>query len=208
MSNRLPFYLTCAVLVATWAFAGYSERNPPRPLARPLDKIPNQLAGWTGTDDSPLAPRILRSLDATAVLSRTYRRMDRGVTLFVAYYAKQKAGESMHSPKYCLPGGGWEPLETSMVVVPTGNGGASINKYVLQMGGVRTLVLYWYQSPGRVIASEYAGKTLLFWDGLTRRRSGGSIVRLTFSEATPQALKEGLELAPVVIFEMQQCLGG
>jgi hypothetical protein len=99
-------------------------------------------------------------------------------------------------------------LETSFIKVPTSRGDASINKYVLQMGGAKTLVLYWYQSPGRIIASEYEGKTMLFWDALIHRRNGGSIVRLTFSEATPQALSEGLAFAPVAIAEMRRCLGG
>jgi EpsI family protein len=205
---QLPLILTCATLLATWSLVGYTERNPPQSLARPLDQIPREIGGWVGADDPPFATRILRSLDATSLLSRTYRKEGRELNLFVSYYAKQKAGESMHSPKYCLPGGGWEPLETSFVTVPTSHGNASINKYVLQMGGARTLILYWYQSPGRVIASEYEGKALLFWDGLTHGRSGGSIVRLTFAQDTPEALNDGLELAPVVIAEMRQCLGG
>ncbi len=205
---QLPMILTCVMLLATWSLAGYTERTPPHPLVRPLDGIPREIGGWAGANDPPFAARILSSLDATSLLSRTYQKEGREVNLFVAYYAKQKAGESMHSPKYCLPGGGWEPLETSIVTVPTSHGDASINKYVLQMGGARTLILYWYQSPGRVIASEYTGKALLFWDGLTRRQSGGSIVRLSFPQDTPQALKEGLALAPVVIAEMQRCLGG
>jgi EpsI family protein len=201
------FILTVLTLAATWVIVGYAERKPPQALARPLENIPREIGGWTGADDPPFAARILLSLDATALLSRTYRKEGRELNLFIAYYAKQKAGESMHSPKYCLPGGGWEPLETSFVTVPSAHGAASINKYVLQRGGAKTLVLYWYQSPRRVVASEYAGKAWLFWDGLVHRRNGGSIVRLTLTD-TPTALQDGLALAPAVIMEMQRCLGG
>ena len=113
----------------------------------------------------------------------------------------------MHSPKYCLPGGGWEPLESSVVTVRTARGDTPINKYVLQMGGAKTLVLYWYQSPGRVVASEYEGKALLLWDAIIHHRSGGSIVRLSLSRDTREALTEGLELVPPVIAEMERNLG-
>ena len=185
-TKYLSFIFTVLALAAAWAVVAYAERNPPQALARPLDEIPREIGGWMGADDPPFATRILLSLDATALLSRTYRKEGRELNLFIAYYAKQKAGESMHSPKYCLPGGGWEPLETSFVPVPTAHGDASINKYVLQMDGAKTLVLYWYQSPQRVVASEYAGKAWLFWDGLVHRRNGGSIVRLTLSDSLPK----------------------
>lgn len=208
MSTRvLSFILTSLALAATWAIVGYAERNPPQPLARPLDAIPTEIAGWRGQPDPPMAARILQSLDATALLSRTYRKEGRDLNLFVAYYAKQKAGESMHSPKYCLPGGGWEPLETTYVKVPTVLGEVSINRYLIQKDGAKSLILYWYQSPGRIVASEYTGKAVLFWDGLIHRRQGGSIVRLTLP-ATPEGLEAGLRLAPPVIAEMQRCLGG
>jgi EpsI family protein len=206
-TKGLSFILTCLALAATWAIVGYAERNPPQALVRPLYDIPTEIAGWKGKDDPPQATRILLSLDATALLSRTYRKEGSELGLFVAYYAKQKAGESMHSPKYCLPGGGWEPLETTFVTIRTALGEASINKYVIQKDGAKSLVLYWYQSPRRIVASEYAGKALLFWDGLIHRRQGGSIVRLTMP-ATPEGLEDGLLVAPAVIAEVQRCLGG
>jgi EpsI family protein len=203
----LRYLASFALLISTLAMVGYSERHPPQPLARPLGQIPTQLGEWTGADDPPLAANILRSLDATAVLSRTYQKQGKALNVFVAYYAKQKAGESMHSPKYCLPGGGWEPLEAAPVTVSAGGGKASVNKYLIQKGGQRALILYWYQSTGRIVTSEYQGKALLFWDALIHRRNGGSIVRLTLPN-DPGALDDGLAFAPVLIAEMQRCLGG
>ena len=75
------------------------------------------------------------------------------------------------------------------------------------MGGAKTVILYWSQSPQRVVSSGYAGKAWLFWDGLVHRQNGGSIVRLTLSD-TPAALKDGLALAPAVIAAMERFLGG
>jgi EpsI family protein len=71
------------------------------------------------------------------------------------------------------------------------------NKYVIQNGSHRNLMLYWYQGRGRAIASEYWGKVYTVLDSVTMRRSDGAMVRVTVpiisSEAT--ALQSATELA-------------
>jgi EpsI family protein len=40
------------------------------------------------------------------------------------------------------------------------------------------MVLYWYQSRGRIISSEYLQKIYLVLDSINRKRTDGSFVRL------------------------------
>jgi len=99
----------------------------------------------------------------------------------VAYYGSQAQGDSIHSPKHCLPGSGWQPISQTRSVVRAGDRELPLNRYVIQRRGERQLVLYWFQGRGRLIASEYANKLFLFADALRLGRTNGALVRV----ATP-----------------------
>ena len=106
------------------------------------------------------------------------------VNLYAAYYGSQQKGESAHSPRTCMPGGGWEI--TSLTQRPiTGalvNGQTLIaNRAVIEMGESKQVVYYWFQQRGRVVTNEYLVKWYLLWDAVTRNRTDGALVRLTAS---------------------------
>jgi|YNPNPStandDraft_1061719.scaffolds.fasta_scaffold00229_10 EpsI family protein len=192
------FWLACSLLLATLAASRMRHAQGPDATARPLEEFPVELAGWRGSDDAPLAENVARSLGASSYLSRVYQRDGRAIHLFIAYYANPRAGETMHSPKHCLPGAGWEPVQFGAVPLGLGDRTVSVNRYLLYRAGQQTLVLYWYQTAERVIASEYQSKAYLIWDTLARRRPGSSVVRLAL-EARPGALEEGRAFASQVI---------
>src|ERR1019366_1433807 len=114
------FILTCGLLVATLAMAKFTERRNPSALAAPLATISIQLAGWSATADEKLLDRVAVTLAASSTLTRGYRRGKDELNLFIAFYEQQRAGESMHSPKHCLPGGGWEIWDYGSAEVPVG----------------------------------------------------------------------------------------
>ena len=104
------------------------------------------------------------------------------VNLYVAYYASQRKGASVHSPKSCLPGGGWRILEFSQREISgpgIGDRPLPVNRSLIQMGDERQLVYYWFQQRGRLMTNEYLVKWFLFWDALTRQRTDGALVRVT-----------------------------
>jgi len=176
-------------------------------LCRPLGLIPTHIAGWTGYDDEPLAGNAIHALRASSYLSRRYTRGKQDLGLFIAYYREQRAGESMHSPKHCLPGAGWEIWDYDTVRVPLPDGAVSINKYSIQNGSDRALVFYWYQSRSRVIASEYLGKLFLARDALMNESTAAAIVRITLIDE-PGAVQSGVEFASEIIPQLQRCLTG
>jgi EpsI family protein len=157
----------------------------------PLSEFPFQLGSWTGVN-TPIPPRILVAAGLDEYVSRVYRDPRGGaVTLFISYYRSQRTGETIHSPKNCLPGAGWQPLSSRrLVVTMPGRAPIVMNEYVVARDIDRQLVLYWYQERGRDIASEYAAKFWLSYDALTRDRTDGGLVRVTTELAPNRAQAE------------------
>ena len=140
--KRLTFRYVAVVLMLSATLAGYalSERRRPDFLAQPLDTIGKQMDGWNWTGDEPLGESVLKRLQLTSYVSRTYEKQGTKLGLFIAYYAQQRAGESMHSPKHCLPGSGWEIWKHDSAMVPVNGGQVEINQYSIQNSGQRMLV--------------------------------------------------------------------
>jgi EpsI family protein len=84
----------------------------------------------------------------------------------------------------CLPGTGWQPLSTgrtNVAVQGSGEAGSrtvEINRYVVQKGTDRYVVLFWYQAHGHVVTGEYTAKLRLMLDAVRLNRTDGALVRL------------------------------
>jgi EpsI family protein len=193
------------ILSATLGAAVWSDRRNPEILRKPLDSISTEIDGWRSLGNQTLQDRIAASLDATSYLSRIYRKGPDELDMFTAFYAQQKAGESMHSPKYCLPGGGWEFTEFRKITLPTPGGPATVNRAAIQRPGSRAIMFYWYQSRTRIVASEYESKIFLVWDGLIHANPGGSIVRVMLPDR-PDAERQGVSFASKLVLQVQSCL--
>jgi EpsI family protein len=99
--------------------------------------------------------------------------------LYVGYYATQRTGATYHSPQNCLPGAGWVLSEPQVVTITTPNGRTfTVNRYLLENGVYREVMIYWYQGRGRTAASEYRDKLNTILDSVTRRRTDGAMVRV------------------------------
>ena len=140
-------------------------------------------------------------LRATDYLLRNYRIGQRQTAnLYIGYYATQRDGASYHSPLNCLPGAGWNMIDPAMITISLPNGQSFLaNKYVIENGGHRELMIYWYQGRGRMITSEYWGKIYTVLDSVRIRRSDAAMVRvmvpITASDAA--ALESAREFAAV-----------
>ena len=168
--------------------------NPQRhlPLQQPLQStVPVRIDGYTSRD-MPLSEEERQAVGVTSYLLRVYEPQEKpgvaAASLYVGYYANQTEGKSIHSPKNCLPGSGWDVLASRKAQVVTATGTAiTVNRYVLQKKQQRALVLYWYQGRGRVEASEYAVKWQLLLDTALRRRSDEALVRIIVPITTTEA---------------------
>ena len=152
------------------------------PLRAPLDAVvPKEIEGYHGRD-VPLAGAERRVAGVTSYLQRVYATPTRNplefFTIYIGYYDTQSQGKTIHSPRNCLPGSGWEALTSQSVSIPTAAGRVRVNRYLLQRGAQRALVLYWYQGRGRVEANEYLVKRDLLRDAALKHRTEEALVRV------------------------------
>ena len=140
-----------------------------------------QIGEWRGIQEPPFDPDVLRVLGVSDYLTRAYFRPDKaGVGLYIGYWESQREGDTIHSPLNCLPGSGWEPVSKTTIEVPNGIGDEriAVNRYIVRKGLDSQVILYWYQSHGNVVASEYWSRLFLIRDAVRLNRSDGSIVRV------------------------------
>jgi EpsI family protein len=206
--SPIPWHVigTLLLLSATLAASMLTANRKAESLVQPLDKIARKIAGFTGVDNPDLSAHVLGELKPTSYLSRTYRKPGLQADLFIAYYAHQRAGESMHSPKHCLPGAGWEIWDYGSLDVAANGRNYSINNYAIANSGQRMRALYWYQSRGRIIASEYTGKILLARDALFQNSTAASIVRIMIPDQ-PGAVEAARAFATELIPQIRQSFG-
>jgi EpsI family protein len=172
-----------AVLLSATGFIAHASRAEPTPLRTSFDRFPMNLDGWTGQQLPPIDEKSMAVLRVDDYVNRAYYGPGRaGVGLYIGFYKSQRQGDSIHSPLNCLPGSGWEPLSKSYLTIPVSSGGAardiSVNRYVIEKGLDRQLVVYWYQSHDRAIASEYWSKFFLIRDAVRLNRTDAALVRV------------------------------
>ncbi len=206
MRSHLRFALAVALLATTAVFLHGRSRGEIIPQSEPLTSFPRQLGEWTG-EDVPIPQDALDVLGPGHFLLRVYRSgalQQPYVDLFVAYFPSQRTGDTIHSPKHCLPGSGWLPVESSRLTLSLpGRARFPANRYVIAKGDDRQLVLYWYLAHDRVVASEYWAKFYLVADSMRLNRSDGSLVRVTTplraGETTDAAQRRLLSFAGNVV---------
>lgn len=189
MTQYLPVLALFAVLAGQFAVFHSLPQQELVPIGRPLKEFPAVLGQWRSLAEFPVDPEVQAVLQADDTMSRSYGAAGRPViSLFVAFFKSQRSGVAPHSPKNCLPGSGWAALDNSIVPVSLGGGREiEVNRFVVAKGDQKSLVLYWYQSRGQVVASEYKAKVQLVLDSIRYNRSDTALVRLVIP------LQQGME---------------
>jgi EpsI family protein len=183
-----------------------------RELRQPLgEAAPAQVLGYPGQDLEVSAAEA-RVAGFSDYLYRVYAPSGGSedfVSLYVGWYESQTQGNTIHSPKNCLPGSGWEPLAATVAAIPLATGeSVDVNRYILQREDERALVLYWYQGRGRVAHNEYMVKWDLLRDAALRQRSDEALVRIVVPVTTTveAAFERARSVASTVIPELQHAL--
>lgn len=183
------------VVVNAWAYLGEAHVD-----RKELSNFPEQIGDWRRSKpDQVLDDATLAVLRASDYLLRDYSRPNgQTANFYVGYYATQREGASFHSPLNCLPGSGWTLNEPGKVMIPLPDGSSfAANKYVIENGDYRSLMIYWYQGRGRTVANEYWGKIYTVIDSVRLRRSDGAMVRVTVPLGSSEevALKAATDLS-------------
>lgn len=191
MKRNWRFFLSVALLVGTALVLEARNGTEIIPPRAPLSSFPHSLNGWNSSD-LQITQDVRNVLGPGDFLLRDYRNTEseRDVNLFIAYFASQRAGDTIHSPKNCLPGAGWVPIQTGRITIAAaGHAPFQANRYVIAKGDERQLVLYWYWAHNRAVASEYAAKFYLVADSIRTHRTDGSLVRLSMPLAPGESIE-------------------
>jgi exosortase D (VPLPA-CTERM-specific) len=175
-------YASAALLILT-AVGSLSlpERAESIPQRTSFAEYPNAVGTWTGRREALEAIYLNQLMLDDYYLANFSRGTEPAINYYVAWYDSQRAGRSAHSPRSCLPGGGWQIKSLTQRALPGVRAGREtlrVNRALIQLGRQQQLVYYWFQQRGRVITNEYVVKWYLFWDALTRNRTDGALVRL------------------------------
>jgi len=180
---RTRVIVILAVLAVAAGAVARADRHEDTPLRLAFSVFPMQLGDFQGFQQPPLSERVLEVLGLDDYISRAYSKDQKNwLGLYVGYWKSQRQGDTMHSPQNCLPAAGWEPVTQGLLTFadPRNPSGPplQVNRYVIQKGLERQLVLYWYQGRGRVVGSEYWSKIYLVVDAARLNRTDAAIVRV------------------------------
>ncbi|MGA2212699.1 MAG: exosortase C-terminal domain/associated protein EpsI [Bryobacteraceae bacterium] len=181
MPKRPTLILSALFLVQSTAFYGLSRRAEAIPASKPLSSLPMRIGEWRMLREGAIEPDQKETLRADDYLIRQYAGSGgRQASLFVAFFRSQRAGQTPHSPKNCLPGSGWtwSVSDTIGVNIAGRAQPIQINRYIVSKGDEHAVVLYWYQSRDRVVASEYRAAAFTAWDALRYNRTDTELVRV------------------------------
>jgi EpsI family protein len=188
----IPRTSVAVVLLLGGIMATHSFRTNGAPkLQRPLSEFPTVI-GFSHSEDRPFEKQVEQAIGADDYINRAYVGSSPPIELYIGYYRDQRSGDRIHSPKNCLPGSGWESVHSSRLQIGSVDGvPVVVNGFLVAQGAKRDMVLYWYQSHGRIVASEYRAKFWLVADALNHRTPDGAMIRIWTTaadgEATAQA---------------------
>ena len=206
MTTPKHFWAMAALLILGGAVVNFwAAAGEARVARRALSEFPIEVGGWRQAGrDVRFDAETEAVLRADDYVSRDYAAAGRTASLYVGYYATQRTGATYHSPLNCLPGSGWTLNSPSTVEVRPAGGREPFraNSYVIEHGGDRMLMLYWYQGRGRAVASEYLDKAYTVFDSIRMHRSDGAMVRVLIPfrgserEAAAAAAEFAAQVAP------------
>ena len=174
------FFIVAVMLLSAAVGVGRASRTEIVPPRANFSTFPLQIGDWTGQPAPPFSDDVMKQLAVDDYVNRFYvSPAQQALGLYIGYYRSQRQGDTMHSPLNCLPGAGWQPLSKTYTDIEVAPGRTiRVNDLVVQKDLDRQVVVYWYQSHGRVVASEYLGRAYMALDAVRLNRTDGAMVRV------------------------------
>lgn len=169
-----------AILLAGGALAWWLQLRP-SPLAdvAPLAAFPTRIQSFEAVE-VPLEGAVEDILRADLNVQRSYLGPDDvPVLLYIGYYGTARGGRPEHTPRGCYTGAGWG-IASARVMDLGGGSKLRVNEYVVERGGERRLLFFWFRSHRR---TGMVGGFDLAVDKIVGRlvygRADGALVRLS-----------------------------
>jgi EpsI family protein len=183
MNRRTALLATVVAIFALQAISSQVFRREPfLPSPPPLTNMPAHLGGWEFRSDESVTPESLAVLGPDDYLAREYQFPADGsqAEVFIAYYKTQLQTKNAHDPKVCLPGAGWNPIESRLERVTLANSGFSfpVNYYRIKKDDSEEVVVYWFQTPKGVYTFEQQLRAHRVLDAILDNRTDMALVRI------------------------------
>lgn len=193
MIPRYRFIVVYALLLAATLYL-HTHEEFAVPTGRPLSEIPLHQGDWTMTGETRFSEQVLAVLNPSDYLYRVYRDAEgRRVTFYLGYHNGGKDTGPIHSPKHCLPGGGWFELSERKMALPIGEKGVRLVRSVYQNGGAKEMFLYWFHVKGKTLNNEYSLKLAEVANSILHSRRDSAFIRISipFEEDEEGAFEAG-----------------
>jgi EpsI family protein len=194
------------LLTGAW-YISSASKSESIPIRRSLTELPSTIARWTEENDSKFDQKTLSVLGVDDYINRAYSNPDGArVGLYAGYYISQRQGDTIHSPLNCLPGSGWNPIQKDYLTIPiepdavggSNSENITVKRVLIQKGLDQQIVIYWYQSQGRVVASEYWSKFYTVLSSIRMHRTDAALIRIISTvEGTQQTDEEKAEIGAI-----------
>jgi len=151
-------------------------------LNKPFSSFPKKIGEWVG-EERYFDKEIYDTLGVDDSILRSYSSHDgQHIELYIGFYRSQQEGDLIHSPKNCMPGAGWRFIREEKLSIDSGTSSGKqsilINSMLMQKGGEREVMFYWFQGRNRYISSEYMQKIYLIADSITQHRTDEAFIRI------------------------------
>jgi EpsI family protein len=196
--------ILCSILLmaCTVIFIKYNSLDSSTPLRKSFGEFPDQVGNWRLSRTEMLNTWVLDNLRLNDYLMRYYTHPDGStVQLFIGFWEMQRKGAQIHSPKNCLPGSGWEPVQSSIqeLTGPSPNQRILTNRILVQKDQSKQFVYYWYQSQGKAVLGEAAARIEMVKNALLHQRTDAALIRIsghtqTGDDKTDRRIKEFIQL--------------
>lgn len=176
------FLIAAILLIGAIIYTMYLSKPQSVGLRQPLSTIPQVIDGWQGSSRA-FDPMTLNNAGVDEYIMRLYNKQgNEPIWVYIGFYRSQQVGHTIHSPRHCYPGSGWEPISKGKRMIRIYSapyGRIEVNRYIVQNGPKKQLVYYWFHSRGRNITNEYLEKIYLVLDTIFKRRNDGSLIRIS-----------------------------
>ena len=183
MTKFLVAFVILGLNTYVFWYLGNEEVTPPR---EEFISFPDELDGWRCQNRERIDDATMANLRVTDYISCTFVNASQKAAthLYIGYHERQTRDREsgvaavIHPPEHCLPGSGWDVIDSRIVPIDVGTGGEA-KRFVIARGNQRSLVYFWYHSRGHVIARNHHKIIWMFLDRARYGRTDGSLVRFT-----------------------------
>ncbi len=175
----IRYFIVIVLLSGAIFFSQLRSDGKLIPIVKTLDDFPKQIAGWRG-EPFKFSQAVYDNLGVDDSISIEYKNDNSDqISMYIGYYESQKKGDIIHSPRNCMLGSGWQPIEISEIIISIGSRKIPMMKMIVEKHSRKMVVLYWYQSGNRVVANEYMQRLYFIHDSLRYNRTNAAFIRFT-----------------------------